>query len=249
MKSIPYRLGVETYCFREFKDNRDVIKQMKAAELSHVELCGMHADFSSTQAFAPTLKMYTDAEISIDAIFPPALRNDAKSEEPFYACAKMAGAQAICAHYGVVELETFRVAEQLAEKYDIRVAIHNHGGYHWLGSSEMIDYVLRRTSPRIGLCLDTAWAMAAGEDPLPWVERFAGRIYGVHIKDFIFDRQGRPEDIVCGKGNLNLGKLDAALRKIGFSGYAMLEYEGDADNPLPAIKECAAAVRKEFKHE
>ncbi len=247
MKSIPYRLGVETYCFREFKDNREVIRQMKAAELSHVELCGMHADYSSTAAFDPTLKLYRDAEISIDAIFPWGMSNDAAKEESYYACAKAAGAQAICAHFGPVEIESFRVAERLAEKYDVKVALHNHGGYHWLGSSEMLDYVFKRTSPRIGLCLDTAWAMAAGEDWLRMAEKFADRLYGIHIKDFVFDRQGKTTDIVCGKGNLDLAKLDATLTKIGFTGYAMLEYEGDADNPLPAIKECAAAVRKEFK--
>ncbi|NCO33377.1 MAG: hypothetical protein GW893_05835, partial [Armatimonadetes bacterium] len=73
--------------------------------------------------------------------------------------------------------------------------------------------------------------------------RFGDRLYGVHIKDFIFDRARKPEDVVVGTGNLNLEALFEAMNKVDFSGYAVLEYEGDVENPVPAVSKCVASVR------
>jgi sugar phosphate isomerase/epimerase len=50
--------------------------------------------------------------------------------------------------------------------------------------------------------------------------------------------------VVVGTGNLDLPGLFKALGKGGFKGQLILEYEGDAKNPVPALKECVAAVRK-----
>jgi sugar phosphate isomerase/epimerase len=66
--------------------------------------------------------------------------------------------------------------------------VHNHGGKHWLGSSEALSYLFGRSSPRIGLCLDTAWCFDSGEDPLQWTEKFADRLVTVHLKDFVYTR-------------------------------------------------------------
>jgi hypothetical protein len=50
--------------------------------------------------------------------------------------------------------------------------------------------------------------------------------------------------VIVGEGNLSLPRLVEALRKVDFAGPAILEYEGDVQNPLPAIQQCVAAVRK-----
>ena len=138
------------------------------------------------------------------------------------------------------------VAQDLADRYDIKLAIHNHGGRHWLGSSEALRHVFAETGPRIGLCLDTAWALDAHEDPLGMATEFGTRLYGLHIKDFVFDRAGKPEDVVVGSGNLDLAELRRVLQAVDFVGYAVLEYEGDVDNPVPALTECVKAVRREM---
>jgi hypothetical protein len=46
-----------------------------------------------------------------------------------------------------------------------------------------------------------------------------------------------------GTGNLDLPQLLKNLEAVNFGGYAVLEYEGDVENPVPALKECVAAVR------
>ncbi len=138
----------------------------------------------------------------------------------------------------------YRTAEKLADKYDVRLAIHNHGGRHWLGNVTTIDYVLKNTSERVGLCLDTAWALDAREDPIAMAEKFLPRLYGVHVKDFVFDRARNPEDVVIGTGNLNLPKLMSILKSAPKLGSTILEYEGSVENPVPALSQCVEEFKK-----
>jgi sugar phosphate isomerase/epimerase len=108
----------------------------------------------------------------------------------------------------------------------------------------MLQHVFANTNDRIGLCLDTAWALDAGEDPLFLIEKFAKRLYGLHLKDFVFDRARKPQDVVVGTGNLDLKKISAALAQANFSGFAVLEYEGEPANPVPAVSQCVQAIKK-----
>ena len=133
--------------------------------------------------------------------------------------------------------------DKLAEKYDLKLGIHNHGGYDWLGNETILKYIFEKTSPRIGLHMDTAWALDAKMKPIEWVEKFAARLHGVHVKDFVFDRARQSTDVIIGTGNLDLPKLMSSLKQINFSGPLVIEYEGDEKNPVPALKECVAALK------
>ncbi|MFI5356910.1 MAG: sugar phosphate isomerase/epimerase family protein, partial [Opitutales bacterium] len=121
--------------------------------------------------------------------------------------------------------------------------IHNHGGRHWLGNAQMLESVFARTSPRIGLCLDTAWALDAHEDPVALAEKFADRLYGVHLKDFVFDRAGKPADTILGQGNLDLPKFLKLLGGNERTQSVIIEYEGDIENPVPALSECVRQIQ------
>jgi len=73
--------------------------------------------------------------------------------------------------------------------------------------------------------------------------RFGDRLYGTHIKDFVFDRARRSEDVIVGTGNLDLPAFVELLEASPTLKFAVLEYEGDVENPVPALKECVTAVR------
>jgi sugar phosphate isomerase/epimerase len=105
--------------------------------------------------------------------------------------------------------------------------------------------VFKQTSKRIGLSLDTAWAIDARQDPVAMAEKFADRLYGIHIKDFIYERVRKPVDVVAGEGLLELPAFLKKLKEIDFNGYCVLEYEADVDNPVPALKNCAEKVKRE----
>jgi sugar phosphate isomerase/epimerase len=243
-------LGVQSYCFREFKSNREVIKRVKECGLSVIELCGVHADFANEAACDEVIAVYRESGVRIVSIGVQGLADDEKKEEKYFEFARRAGARFMAVDFNPARMPAcFRTAERLADKYDLRLAIHNHGGTHWLGSAAMLETVFRTTSPRIGLCLDTAWALHSHEDPSAMVERFSQRLYGIHVKDFVFDRAGRHADVVVGTGNLALPRLKAAMDKAGFKGYWVLEYEGEPNDPVPAIQQCVAQIKKEFGHE
>jgi sugar phosphate isomerase/epimerase len=109
-----------------------------------------------------------------------------------------------------------------------------------------LEHLIGLGGPEIGLCIDTAWAMQIGPaqgNPVHWAERFAGKIYGVHFKDFVFGRDGAWTDVVVGTGNLDLPAFVAVLQRGGFDGMAVIEYEADVENPEPALKRCVESMR------
>ncbi len=232
-------LAVQSYCLRGFKNNREVAGKVKEIGLSKIELCAVHADFADEACFEEVIGVYKNAGIDIVSIGVQGFKNAPEIEENFFKFAQMAGAKNISANFTPDSVpESFRAAEKLADKYDINLAIHNHGGKHWLGSSQMLRTVFAQTSPRIGLMLDTAWAMDAGEDPIAMIDEFRDRLCGLHLKDFVFDRARKHEDVVVGQGNLKLEKLFGKLDEIAFDGMYILEYEGDIGIPVPALKQC-----------
>ena len=52
------------------------------------------------------------------------------------------------------------------------------------------------------------------------------------------------DGVVVGTGNLKLKEFLAIVNKNGFKGSCVLEYEGDVDNPVPALVKCVEAVKK-----
>jgi len=248
MIDIGKALGVQSYTFRHFKQNGEVIEKIKACGLKAVELCGVHANFQDRTTFAGVIKTYRDAGVEIVSMGVIRFANDEKTERNCLEFAKAAGCRYVAVDFALNTMpECLADAEKLAEEYDVKLAIHNHGGRHWLGSSAIIERVFGKCGKRIGLCLDTAWCLDSGEDPVKLVGQFGERLYGLHIKDFVFDRARKPKDVVVGTGNLDLAKLNEALKKVNFGGYAVLEYEGDVENPAPAVTECVKAVRAKMR--
>ncbi len=243
MDEFKLKLGVQSYCFRNFKDNKKVIELLKECKLSRIELCGVHVDFSDVNRFEKIVSLYKENGIDIFSIGVCGFGNNENEERKLFEFAKLAGAKVISATFDINTVPaSYRTAEKLADEYDINLAIHNHGGKHWLGSAAMLNYVFKNTTERIGLCLDTAWALDSGEDPLEMAEKFRDRLYSIHLKDFVFDKARKPEDVIIGEGNLKLKELLTKLRENKFDGPAIIEYEGDANNPLSAIKECIKSI-------
>ena len=64
----------------------------------------------------------------------------------------------------------------------------------------------------------------------------------LHFKDFVYERVRKPVDKVLGEGLLDLPGFIGVLRKMDYSGYVSLEYEGDMEDPVPALRKCAMAI-------
>jgi sugar phosphate isomerase/epimerase len=218
--------GVQSYCFRHFTDNRVVAAKVRECGLDKIELCGVHADFDRPDTFGEVVQIYREAGVAIVSLGVQTFGGEA--------------------HFKV---ESFpRAIEKVrawSRDYGIRVGIHNHGGYCFGGQPDVINHLLTLGAPEIGLCLDTAWALQIGPragNPADWVRKFPQSIYGLHLKDFVFGRDGGWQDVIVGEGNVDLPGLLAALSQTGFDGMAVLEYEADPENPVPALRRCVESM-------
>jgi len=244
--SAAMNFGVQSFCFRHFKDNAEVAEKVKAIGVSSIEVCGVHADFNDPDSWKQHVKTYQDAGVEIVSIGVQTFTGDAK-ERQWFECAKAAGAKHISAHFRIDSFQdAVPATARLAEEYDIRIGLHCHGGYMFGGSPDEIEHILELGGQRIGLCIDTAWCMQIGPNqgkPVEWARKFAGRVYGVHYKDFVFERNGQWQDVIVGSGNLDLPAFVAALEDNGFDGMAVIEYEADVENPVPALTKCVESMR------
>ena len=215
--------------------------------LRRFELCRVHTDWDDAAAFGALAKRYADHGVTIVSIGVNQITGDETESRKLFECAKAAGLSRMSVDFPLEGVdEAVAVADKLTEEYGIVAGIHNHGGRHWLGSRTALRWVFGKASDRIGLNLDTAWALDSRENPIEMVEEYGSRLHLVHIKDFVFDPDRTPKDVVVGTGNLSLGELDKALSNVGFAGEAVLEYEGDVDNPVPALQECVKAVGEQM---
>jgi sugar phosphate isomerase/epimerase len=242
----PLSYGVQSYCFREFKDNAVVAKKVRGLGLDFIELCGVHADLGNVAAFRPVVQTYRDAGVSIRSLGVQTFDGD-PAERAWFECAAAAGAKLISCHFRV---DSFTRAiprvRRWSQEFGIRAGIHCHGGYQFGGQLDVLTHLLDLGGPEIGLCIDTAWAMQIGPrdgNAVDWVKKFSGRIYGVHLKDFTFAPNGQWQDTIVGEGNLDLPAFAEALRQDGFDGVAVLEYEGDFQDPEPALRRCVDSMR------
>ncbi len=235
------RLGIQSWCFRGYKTHEEVVEALRACDVDRIELSGAHIKPWEIDDPAAVVKFYEDHGVEISAYGGVQITADRDRARKVFDFARLAKFDTLTVFFGEGGIET---AESLCEEYGMKVALHNHGRRMRYGAPWELDEVFEKTSLNVGLCLDTAWMLDSGRDPLEMAERYADRLYGVHVKDFVFDRAGRPKDIIVGEGNLDLPGFLATLDKIKFDGYFTLEYEGDIDNPIPATKQCVEAVRK-----
>lgn len=239
--------GVQSYCFRNFKDNAEVARMVCDLGLDKIEVCAVHADFNDVEGWKQVVDTYNNAGVSIVSLGVQTFTGDVETERKWFDCAKAAGADYISAHFKVESFQTaVPVAKSLSEEYGVRLGLHCHGGYMFGGSPDVIEHLITLGEGAIGLNLDTAWCMQIGPrqgQPVKWVQRFADHLYGIHYKDFTFDPDGSWNDVVVGTGTLDLPVLVSALDEVNFDGYAVIEYEGDVDNPVPALAKCIEAMR------
>src|SRR4051812_41545864 len=237
-------IAIQSYCYRHFKALPAFFEQLKSTGVNATEVCRIHTDFMDPSHFPATIDQFKKAGVQIVAIGVETLTGDPTKDRPRFEFCKQAGIKNMSISFGPEAMfDGLKNVEKLADEYDLNLGIHNHGGYDWLGTPTILQYIFSKTSKRIGLHLDTAWAIDAKQNAVEMAEKFADRLSGGHVKDFIYDRSRQPHDVIIGTGNLDLPKLMTTLQNHYFSGPLVIEYEGDVENPVPALKECVAELK------
>jgi sugar phosphate isomerase/epimerase len=115
--------------------------------------------------------------------------------------------------------EATQVGKRLAEG-GLHFGYHNHSfELEEFGGRTGLAILYEDSDPRYFKAeIDTYWIQHGGGDPAAWIEKLAGRIPLVHLKDMTV-RNGTPIMAEVGEGNLNWPAIMAACKKAGVEWY------------------------------
>jgi sugar phosphate isomerase/epimerase len=132
--------------------------------------------------------------------------------------------------------------EKLAQEYQIRVAVHNHGPEDKnFPTPESVYDAIRPLDQRVGVCIDVGHSARAGVDVVQAIHRCKDRLVDVHIKD-LRNLDGHT-DCEVGKGVLPIRDILKALTAIRYTGCLSLEYEAEPENPVAGMRGSLAYIR------
>ena len=108
----------------------------------------------------------------------------------------------------------------------------------------MLD-VVKVMDKRMGLCIDVGHTTRTGVNVVEWIRAAGkeGRLHDMHIKD-LRDLMGKDTQVAVGEGAMPVKEIFAELARQKFNGGVMLEYEINADNPVPGMEKSFAYMRK-----
>jgi inosose dehydratase len=242
-KAADLQLGLASYTLRTLKLD-DVIKTAKRLDLKGIALKSMHmpleASAEETKATAEKvrsagLKLYGAGVIYMKT---------AQEVDTAFAYASNAGIETII---GVPNYEFLPQVNELVKKYNIKLAVHNHGpGDNLYRSPNHVYEKIKDLDKRIGLCIDIGHVVRIGEDPIALIKKYKDRLYDMHMKDVDkVAEDGTPVEI--GRGVIDIPGVISALKAIGYSQQVAIEYEKDGEDPVPGLAESVGYLRGVIK--
>ena len=242
-ENVTLSLGLASYTLRNFKLD-DVIKMTQRVGLGSIALKSMHMPLESSaddiKAIAGKIR---NAGLNLYGAGVIYMKTQQEVETAF-AYASYAGLEMII---GAPNHELLPLANEQVKKYNIKLAIHNHGPGDTLYTSPSDVYEkIKNLDKRIGLCIDIGHVVRIGQDPVPMIEQYKDRLYDMHMKDE--DRaapEGKPVEI--GRGVIDIPNILKALKKINYQGQVAFEYEKNEADPLPGLAESVGYVRGVLK--
>lgn len=239
VQSTDLRLGLASYTLRKFKLD-EVIRMTKRVGLTNIALKDMHMPLdSSSEAIKQFASQIRSAGLNLYGAGVIYMKT-AQEVENAFAYASNAGLEMII---GVPSHELLSLANEQVKKYNIKLAIHNHGPGDKLYSSVNDVYnKIKDLDKRIGFCIDIGHVQRIKENPIAMIEKYKDRLYDMHMKDVNKDTgDGVPVEI--GRGIIDIPGVIKALNKIKYTGTVAFEYEKDGDDPLAGLAESVGYVR------
>lgn len=244
MPSISYQL----YCSRNFPPLEDTLTMLAAAGYRDVEgYGGLYGDLPGVQAALDKagLKMPTGhfglAQIEDETEAMLNVARTLKMEAvivPFVPVDQRPTDAAGWAAFG----QRLVKAGKPFQDAGFAFGWHNHAfEFDSLGGADLPIDLIAAASPDLKLELDLGWVRVSGHDPVAWIEKFAGRIVAVHVKDIAPDGQNADEDgwADVGHGIMPWGPIKAALDAAGVTRY-VVEHDNPKDHKRFATRSIAA---------
>jgi sugar phosphate isomerase/epimerase len=247
-----FRLGVQSYTFREF-DTEQALKRTQDLGLHFAEVYQKHAPLQATpEQREALLKLCSLYEVKPVGWGVQKFTKDHDANKKFFDMGKALGLEYLSAD---PDEDSFDSLDKLVEEYKIAIAIHPHGPqgggklHRWY-SAEVIMEAVKDHHALIGSCLDTGHLIRAAElgkklDPAQQIRVMGARNFGIHLKD---NDNKHDTNVVFGKGALDVPAVLKALRDVKYKGTISIEYEAHAEDPSPDMKACVAVFKEAVKN-
>jgi inosose dehydratase len=234
-----FDLALASYTFMKFPLDR-ALAMTNRVGLRHICLKDFHLPLNSTpEQIAQVVAKVKSAGIDLYGGGAIYMKTAAEVDRAFE-YAKAAGMRTIV---GMPLPAVLPLVDEKVRKYDIRVAIHNHGPEDKVYPTPEAAYEkIKDLDRRIGLCIDIGHTIRAGVDPSRAAEQFADRLLDVHMKD-VTAAAARGRTTEAGRGVIDIPKFLRTIERIGYAGMLSFEFEKDPADPLPGLAEAVGYVR------
>jgi sugar phosphate isomerase/epimerase len=238
----PFKMGLQSYSLRGLKSDGkpDLTKALAATKglgLHYWESFPAHVPMNDPKALESAKAALSEAGVSLAAYGVVHLGGDVDANRKIFEFAKSIGLEYVSAD---IDPGAFDAVDKLVEEIGVAVGIHNHGPGHRYAKIETISEAIKNHHQKIGCCIDTGHFLRSRVDPVDAAEAFAGRTYGVHLKD-VKDAKTFTD---LGKGDLRTVDFLKVLAKNKYKYCLAIEYEESEDDPIADIKECLAEAAK-----
>ncbi len=137
--------------------------------------------------------------------------------------------------------DTLNHANKTLELQGLHAGYHNHDAeWHAIDGQVPMQVLASNTDKSIMLQLDVGTCVAAGADPVAWVNSHPKRIRCMHLKDWSPDKGYH---VLFGEGVVPWKKLFAAAESKGGAEYYLIEQEGSRFPELETADRCLVAYK------
>jgi inosose dehydratase len=228
-----FRIGMAGYTFAQVPVEK-AIEIMHTVDITNMSIKDFYMPMNSTQDdITAILSRFKTAGINVYGAGVIYMKNEGEVDQAFE-YVRMAGIKIII---GAPNYELLPYVEKKVKQYDFRVAIHNHGPDNPLypNATDIWNHI-KNMDPRMGICLDIGHTTRDGHDPSVDAERYAERLFDIHMKD-VDQASKAGKTVEMGRGIIDIPKFVATIRKIRYNGMCSLEFEKDMRDPLAGIAE------------
>ncbi len=143
-------------------------------------------------------------------------------------------------------------ATEKFKPHGLSAGFHNHGS-EWAaldGNMRIMDFIAANTPKDFVLQLDVGTCVAAGADPVAWINANPGRIKIVHLKDWApgSEADNKGYRVLFGEGVAPWKAITAASEADGGVEFYLLEQEGSRFSEFETARRCLNSWKR-FRNE
>ncbi|MDP9278789.1 MAG: sugar phosphate isomerase/epimerase [Gemmatimonadota bacterium] len=237
---IGLKLGVASYSLRNFPRER-AIEMTKDLGVRYINFKSVHLPYDASAEQIRAAQREVEAA-GLEIVGGGLITFETDTDEGVRKYFDYARATGMPLIVGSCQPAVLPRIEKFVKEYDIKLAIHNHGPGDVFPSPYDALKAVQGMDSRMGLCIDLGHSVRAGTDVVRAVGDAGPRVLDMHAKD-LRDLHAVESQCIVGEGKIPIAAIFRQLAAVRYGGYVNLEYEIDADNPMPGMKQSFAYMR------